>query len=124
MNDKTLELINSLADKFGITAEYLWSVLIKQAPISAAINITTSIVLVTVWFVAYRIVKRKTTPPEATQEDRYPVAEWCGEDAILAWPIIALAALFVFIMSVVALYDSIHALTNPEYWALTQILNK
>lgn len=38
MNEQTVKLVEQLAQKLGTTTEYLWNVLIKQAPISAAID--------------------------------------------------------------------------------------
>lgn len=37
MNDKVLEALQTLAEKLGVTAEHLWGVLLKQAPIDGTI---------------------------------------------------------------------------------------
>lgn len=37
MDDKTLQVVTDLASKLGTTAEYLWGVLLKQAPITGSL---------------------------------------------------------------------------------------
>lgn len=37
MEEKTIKLIEQLAQKLGTTTEYLWAVLLKQAPIDATV---------------------------------------------------------------------------------------
>lgn len=48
MNEETSKLIRELADKLGTTAEHLWSVLVKQAPISSA---TDCVGLIVLWII-------------------------------------------------------------------------
>ena len=38
MNEQTTILLQKLSESLGTTSEYLWAVLIKQAPISATIS--------------------------------------------------------------------------------------
>ena len=38
MNEATAKLIEELAAKLGTTAEHLWGVLVRQAPISATVS--------------------------------------------------------------------------------------
>lgn len=56
MDDKTLEALTTLANKLGTTAEYLWGVLIKQAPITVAIELS-----VMVAWVAVAVARRPPT---------------------------------------------------------------
>ena len=37
MDDKTLQALTALANKLGTTAEYLWGVLLRQAPLTGKI---------------------------------------------------------------------------------------
>lgn len=87
MNDQTLQALAALAQKLGTTAEFLWVVLLKQAPITAAVNIAVMTACVTAVVFVFRLVRRKTTPPPATDAGRYPrpCAEWTEEGAFLAW---------------------------------------
>lgn len=122
MDEKYQALIESLASKLGTTAEHLWGVLVRQAPISGIVDLVlcVAITVVTVWFVA--LVKNKTTEPESTDEDRYPHAAWRDEAAVLAWVV----ALFVGVFALVCVIGSAQgiaaAFANPEYWALKQLL--
>lgn len=122
MNDKTLELLNRLADKFGTTVEHLWGVLVKQAVISAVTEIVMALAMVAAWLWLFRFVRRKTTEPKETAEDRYPHAEWREEGALIAWLVAALALLLVTIQVYCATTTGLTALLNPEYWALKQLL--
>ena len=44
MNDQTALLLKQLADKLGTTTEYLWAVLLKQAPITCTVQLTVIII--------------------------------------------------------------------------------
>jgi hypothetical protein len=122
MNDKTLEIFNRLADKFGTTVEHLWGVLVKQAVISAVTEIVMALAMVAAWVWLFRFVRGKTTKPKETPEDRYPYAEWRGEGALIAWLVAAIALLLVTIKVCYAATTGLTALLNPEYWALKQLL--
>lgn len=45
MDDKYRQLIEDMAAKLGVTAEHLWGVLVKQAPISGAVDLVICIVM-------------------------------------------------------------------------------
>ena len=55
MNENTARLLDNLATKLGTTSEYLWSVLLKQAPISGWIAVV-EIVIFVVGIVAIAII--------------------------------------------------------------------
>jgi len=122
MNDKTLELLNRLAEKFGTTVEHLWGVLVKQAVISAVTEIVMALAMVAAWVWLFRFVRGKTTEPKETPEDRYPHAEWREEGALIAWLVAAFALMLVAIQVYRAATTGLTALLNPEYWALKQLL--
>lgn len=122
MNDKTLDLLNRLADKFGTTVEHLWGVLMKQAVISAVTEIATALVLVAAWVWLFCFVRGKTTEPEPSREDCYPHAEWYNEGAFAAWVVTGLTLLLVMGQVYYAATTGLTALLNPEYWALKQLL--
>lgn len=109
MNAETIKLIETMAAKLGTTSEYLWGVLLKQAPISAAIDAAGSLLLAAgcVWLA--RLCNRKVD-----SED------W---DAV-AWIPVGLV-LFIFgTITFYALFEIPTALLNPEYWALAKLLGK
>jgi hypothetical protein len=121
MDDKTLQALTALAAKLGTTAEYLWGVLLKQAPIAGMIDIA----MMAVWMLATvmwcRYVLRKTTKPKATDEDRYPSADWEGEASFFSWLSVVVFALATAIFVTCNVSMATAALVNPEYWALKQI---
>ena len=122
MDDKTLQALTTLAAKLGTTAEYLWGVLLRQAPITGAINLALMAAWVATAVFLIRLVRRKTTTPAKTDEDRYPSAEWSGEGADFAWAGAVGFALLTALIVGCALSGVVGALLNPEYWALKQIL--
>ena len=108
MNDQTLKLVESLAAKLGTTAEHLFSVVVRQAPISAATDFIMSALIVIVIAWSFKRVR-------AYQGD-FPV-----EGVWFAW------CLFSIIFGGIAFFSIpgiISALLNPEYWALMKILNR
>lgn len=122
MNDKTIELLNRLADKFGTTVEHLWGVLVKQAVISAVSEILMALTMAVLWLWMFRLIRRKTTEPQPTDECRYPRAEWREEGAVFAWIVAAIGLLIVVVQTYCAATIGITALLNPEYWALKQLM--
>jgi hypothetical protein len=122
MDEKTLQALTALANKLGTTAEYLWGVLLKQAPLTGAINMLLTAAWVIGAVMWCRFVVRKTTKPKATEEDRYPHADWDSEPAFFAWVAAVLVALIAGLTVSSSLATTVAALVNPEYWALRQIL--
>lgn len=122
MDDKTLQALTTLAVKLGTTAEYLWGVLLRQAPITGAIDLAVMIVWVTAVVLLIRLVRRKTAKPTKTEADRHPHAEWEEEGAVLAWVGAIGLAFFTALIVGGNLASVAAALTNPEYWALRQIV--
>lgn len=122
MNDKTLTALTALAQKLGTTAEYLWGVLLKQAPITGTINLIIMVVSVVVGVWWFRFVQRKTTVPPSTAENACSSAEWENEGAGIAWISVFIAGLLMALVVVLGLPSVVAAFLNPEYWVLQQIL--
>ncbi len=123
MDDKTLQALTTLAAKLGTTAEYLWGVLLRQAPITGAIDLAMMVAGVAMAVFLIRLVRRKTTKPAKTDEDRYPSAVWSNEEAaFFAWAGAVAFALLTALLIGYELPNVVSALLNPEYWALKQIL--
>ena len=122
MNDKTEALIRELAEKLGTSGEHLWGVLVRQAPITGAIDLLVIVAwaFAVVW--VFCLVRAKTAKPMPTEADSYPRAEWYDEGAFMAWALWAVMAMMVAVIGGVSLSETIGALVNPEYWALKQVL--
>lgn len=122
MDEKAMEALTALANNLGTTAEYLWDVLLRQAPITGVINLAMMaswVVLTVMWC---KFVLRKTTAPKPTDEKPTPQAEWREEAAIFAW-FSAVALVLITALSVTVNFPTtLAALINPEYWALRKIL--
>ena len=57
MNENTSKLIEQLAQQLGTTSKYLWSVLLKQAPISATVNLIQIILILLFGLFLYKTHK-------------------------------------------------------------------
>ncbi len=114
MNEETTKLIQQLAEKFGTTAEHLWNVLVRQAPISAGCDILISIasVLIAYWF--FRLIHIKTTDTEEKE------ADWKEEGAFVAWLLLGLFIVITSICILGSIEGVVSGFVNPEYWALKQ----
>jgi hypothetical protein len=114
MDDKTLQALTALAAKLGTTAEYLWGVLLKQAPIQGALDLAViaAWAAACVWLV--RLVHRKTTGDDP---------EWDDElGRVFAWIGTGIACILTAVIGGLSIAGAVTAIANPEYWALRQIL--
>ena len=123
MDDKTLSTLTALAQKLGTTGEYLWGVLLKQAPITGSIDLAVMATWVVAVVCYFRFVRRMTKKPAATDANKWPGAQWSNEEGVwLAWTTVVVAGLLTALIVGVSLSSTVAALLNPEYWALKQIL--
>ena len=114
MNDKTLEALTTLAAKLGTTAEYLWGVLLKQAPLSGALTLLSLSAWIAVCIALVRFVYKKTSGPNP---------DWRDEMArFLAWFGAGSVCLTTALIGSLSIGDAVTAFVNPAYWALQQIL--
>ena len=109
MDDKSIQALTALATKLGTTAEYLWGVLIRQAPISAVLDLAVVAMLSVGLIQLVRVLSRKT---KESYEDWHDIA----------WSVVAVLGLVAIFIAMVVIPLAITALLNPEYWALRQIL--
>lgn len=123
MNEQTSKLIEQLAQKLGTSAEYLWSVLLKQAPISATTTLIQILATAVFGWVLWKTHKRlcKKESDEKYAESGY---EEYGELAGI--PMIIGGLLFVIfgVASFLCIEEVISGYFNPEYWALHEILRQ
>ena len=114
-------LLEKLAEKLGTTSQYLWQVLIKQAPISATINLI-EIILVGVFGVILWKLHKKFYGNMPGKEYSY----YSEMEELIIVPM--MVGMMIFVVVAIAGFCSIETIitgfVNPEYWALNKILDK
>lgn len=123
MDKTTAALLEKLAAKLGTTAEYLWSVLIKQAAISATTTLVYLMFIILFGVLLYKAHRRLSKPSTNNSRREYSIYE------DLEWPIsvMVVAALLWAIFAIAVFFsipDIINGYFNPEYWALKEILDE
>lgn len=98
-------LLKEIAESLGTTVDQLWSIMLKQAPISAATDILQYGILVGViyWWA-------KVSTKFEFGELRY----------FLPWVVIVILLVIAFF----SFPSTVTKLTNPEYWATMKILDE
>ncbi len=120
MNDQTIKLIEQLAEKFGTTAEHLWSVLIKQAPIYGWTNV---LFLATMPFALFFVTKKLAESFEVLSSYQEDNSKNIIHGAAFIIYGSTLFLISVFLLTSIFDVDLILAsFFNPEYWAMKQIL--
>lgn len=114
MDDKTLQAVTALANKLGTTAEYLWGVLVKQAPLSGALDLAVlaAWVAACVWLV--RFVRKNTAGDDPKWDDEV--------GRTFAWGGVVIVCSLTALIGGLSISGAVTAIVNPEYWALRQIL--
>lgn len=114
MNDETAKLIQDLAAKLGTTADHLWGVLVRQAPVSSMISILSFVLQgCAVYFYAKWLMGR----PAIEDDDAIP--QWIGRGAM--WCVL-IVVVICLLCDMDDMATNISGFTNPEYWALKQIV--
>lgn len=119
MNEQTEKLLSELAEKLGTTAEYLWEVLVKQAPV-AGIGEVLSLVagfvtLSVISFVFLKLYKKYT------EGSSYSIGDGDVFVGMITF-LVGMVWVAFFFISINSITNIITCFTNPEYWALKQIL--
>lgn len=120
MNDQTMKLVEDLAQKLGTTAEYLWQVLLKQAPISATINLLYFLLVIISGVVLYKLHRHFS---KTVENGNYSIYDDREEVVIVPMLIGCLVWGVLFIVCLICLGGTINGFVNPEYWALDKILS-
>ena len=123
MDTTTAKLIESLAQKLGTTSEYLWRVLMKQAPISSTVDLIIIIGLIISGIILYKL-HRKFSKPYTDQ--KYSENMYEDLEALVVIPM-AFAAMLWGILVIIyftCIGDIVTGYLNPEYWALHEVLKQ
>jgi hypothetical protein len=123
MDTNTLKAVEALANKLGTTAEYLWGVLIKQAQVEFIIGIILSVLMLVLLVTGFKLLKWAL----GRDSDGIKRLDYMNSDQENKAIACLIAGGFFLLVSVIALpifiIDTISIGLNPEYWALSQILN-
>ena len=119
MNTEITDLLTTLADKLGTTSEYLWGILLRQAPISATVILIQIIFTVLSGIFLWKLHKyfAKETDENYSMYDRSNG----GLEALII--IFSVLTLIIGIVSFFQIENVLNGYFNPEYWALDKILN-
>lgn len=112
MEKELTKLLEQLALKLGVTVEYLWAVMVKQAMINSIIDIAMSILLILTNVAFFKLYKKQS-------KDDYGDIKYIEAYAIGGLLLIVLDAVMFF-----SIGSILTGFLNPEYWALNQILEK
>jgi hypothetical protein len=116
MNEHAAALLHNLAAKLGTTSEYLWAVLVKQAPISSFITLGEYALVAVLFATLYRF---------RLQIGGF-MRDWFAEEEVSAFFASAIAGLTLAVLLIACLLSFSSMLTgflNPEYWALKEVLS-
>lgn len=109
--EQVVGLLEKLAEQLGTTVEYLWPVLVQQQKMRGIIEAVVILLALVVTGIIARIQYKKVK------------ADGWNSD-----PLICAAAISFVVFSAVLLYCFVSAnnvithITNPEYWALRDLL--
>lgn len=118
MNDQTTQLIEKLAQKMGTTSEYLWQLLLSQAPISATLNLVY--LLIAVASVATLIRLHIKFSNDENKYSYYNMDDKLGIPMTVAC---ILVSIYTFVCLICCPEAIITGYLNPEYWALDRVLS-
>ena len=113
MKDLT-NLLEQLSLKLGVTTEYLWAALLKQALISGIQSIIYILFVILLGFILYPLHKK------ARSKDFYN-----SNDPL--WAVGLPVVIICWFLSILLLFpvigNGLTAFLNPTYWALDDILS-
>ena len=115
MTQEIMKRIDVLAVKLGVTGQYLWGVLVKQAEVEAIEDILSALLFGVLAGIGLYIIKKMI---KIWQSDEY------DEVGIMLGSIACFIAVVVGLIGFVCcMISSITPIMNPEFFALRQILN-
>jgi hypothetical protein len=118
LNKETADLLRDMASKLGTTAEHLWGVLVKQAPIAGASMLSWGIPIIGGW-ILWGIWNSRI--PRFIHENHE--GQRYAEDDSIWVPFVIFSILLGFLTFawLFQLPTIASCFFNPEYWALKQI---
>ena len=118
MNENTAKIIETLAAKLGTTSEYLWGILLRQAPVDATIGLLYIALSLTAAYLLWRAHVKMNKPQEDSSYSEYDTNDFI----VILMTIMATLVGIALIASIAYLPMILSGFFNPEYWALNKIL--
>lgn len=107
MNPSTNALLQNLADKLGVTFQYLWLVLVNGNRQEGYIYLFYSVLLLALAYTGYRLFKHGST------------ADYDGEGYMVVGGLMGAASIAAFFGT---FFWAVMGITNPGYGALYDLL--
>lgn len=112
-------LLENLAQKLGTTSEYLWGVLLKQAPISAVSQLIQMLITIILGVVLFKLHKKFSEEGKSGR-----TLYWDKEELLTIPMFLAGIGFFILALFQVKNFDNIiYGFFNPEYWALNEVFS-
>lgn len=119
MDTETVNLLTELASKLGTTSEYLWDILLRQAPITATIILIQIIFTVLSGIFLWKLHKYFSKETD----ERYSMYDRGNGGLEVLMTMFSTLILVISIILFFGIADMLNGYFNPEYWALNKILN-
>lgn len=116
MNNETQKAIELLAQKLGTTSEYLWGILLSQAPIDATMHVVYLFLSILLCFALYRIHKY-------LMNDDNEISYYNYEGLEIFMIIVAGLVSAIFAALLFTVGNALNGFFNPEFWALNYVMN-
>lgn len=139
--DKAMEMLKQLANKLGVTIEYLWTTLVKQQYVEGVTDIILSvfgiIVIVLLIIFAPKITKSASDKHKELANDRrkngtgyngsYSVSSYEEDHYRNLSQYVSIVSIvigcIVLVLTAMFLVFGVQQLLNPDYFALKEVLN-
>lgn len=118
MNENIARIIEIIAQKLGTTSEYIWGVLLRQAPIDATMGALYIIISMVAAYLLWKAHVKMSLIEEGEIYNVYDTNDGIGMVMVFLAVFVSLGLVF----SIVNLPNVFAGFFNPEYWALNKIL--
>ncbi len=119
MDNNTKDLIDKIAQQLGTTSEYLWKILLTQAPIDAIISLILIIITIGFGCVLFKVDKYLRNKGLYKPDDDFDMFTIYGVAMIIS----LVGFLILLIGSICSISDIVNGFFHPEYWALKKVLS-
>ena len=109
MDDRAMTILEALATNLGTTTEYLWGILLHQAPVQATIDLLLCVALTSVSVVSVKFMWNQSRDSNE------------GEFWVIGAGLLSIICLLMVGLTIPSI---INGYIHPEYWALRHVLGR